>query len=139
METTITAIGFVNSQANGGNSTSQLSYIFNDNNITGSLQFYRLRQVDFDNHSKLSNIVRIKGEKPVTLTIDGLFPNPASNVVNVLINAPNKDKVTLIDHRYCRQNYDSKSGEYRNRQQYDTGGHQPPDQGHLYGETCLWK
>lgn len=91
-----TAIGFVNSQANGGNSTSELSYSFIDNNITGSLQFYRLRQVDLDNHSKFSNIVRIKGERPVTLTIDALFPNPASRVVNVQINAPNKDKATLM-------------------------------------------
>ena len=47
------------------------------------------------NHSKLSNIVRIKGGKPVSLTIDALFPNPASTLINVLINAPNKDKATL--------------------------------------------
>ncbi len=88
-------IGFVNSQAGGGNSTTELSYTFTDNNVTGSRQYYRLRQVDFDNHSKLSNIVRIKGDNSETLKIDGLFPNPASNMVNVLIAAPNKDKVTL--------------------------------------------
>jgi hypothetical protein len=90
------AIGFVNSQAIGGNSTTQLNYAFTDNSGTGSRQYYRLRQVDIDGHSKLSNIVLIKGDKPLTLTIDGLFPNPASSVVNVLIAAPNKDKATLI-------------------------------------------
>ncbi len=91
-----TAIGFVNSQAISGNSTTQLTYTFSDNNLNGSRQYYRLRQVDFDNYSKLSNIVWIRGEKPVTLMIDGLFPNPASSVVNVLVAAPIKDKVTLV-------------------------------------------
>jgi hypothetical protein len=90
------AIGFVNSQALGGNSVSQLNYTFTDNNVTGSRQYYRLRQVDFDNQSKLSSIVLIKGDKLVSLTIDGLFPNPASTSVNVMIATPNKDKVTLV-------------------------------------------
>ena len=91
-----TALGFVNSQAVSGTSSIQLYYSFTDNNVTGSKQYYRLRQVDFDNHSKLSNIVLIKGDKPVTLTIDGLYPNPASSTVNVLIATPNKDKVTML-------------------------------------------
>jgi hypothetical protein len=80
----------------GGNSSSQLNYTFTDNNPIGSKQYYRLRQVNFDGNSKLSNIVLIKGDKPVILTIDGLFPNPANSLVNVLIAAPNKDKVTLV-------------------------------------------
>jgi hypothetical protein len=91
-----TTLVFVNSNAPGGSSTVQLNYAFTDNNVTGNRQYYRLRQVDFDSHSKLSNIVLIKGEKPVTLMIDGLFPNPASTLVNVLIATPSKDKVTLV-------------------------------------------
>ncbi|MEI9912788.1 MAG: T9SS type A sorting domain-containing protein [Bacteroidota bacterium] len=90
------AIGFVNSSALGGNSTSQLDYVFTDNSVVGSRQYYRLRQMNFDGNSELSNIVLIKGDKPVTLTIDGLFPNPAGSVVNVLIATANKDKITLI-------------------------------------------
>ncbi len=91
-----TTLGFVNTLALGGNSTSQLNYTYTDNNVTGSRQYYRLRQVNFDGNSKLSNIVLIKGDKPVSLTIDGLFPNPANSLVNVLIAAPNKDKVTMV-------------------------------------------
>lgn len=91
-----TAIGFVNSQALGGNSTIELNYAFTDNNVIGNRQYYRLRQANFDGISKLSNIVLIKGDKPVTLMIDGLFPNPASTLVNVLIAAPGKDKVTML-------------------------------------------
>jgi hypothetical protein len=88
--------GFVNSQALGGNSTIQLNYTFTDNSVTGSRQYYRLRQVDIDGRSKFSNIVLIKGDKPTTITIDGLFPNPASTLVNVIVAAPNSDKVTLV-------------------------------------------
>lgn len=91
-----TAIGFVNSLAFGGNSTTALSYSFTDNNPAGSKQYYRLRQVDMDNHSKISNVVLIKGDKPVTLSIDGLFPNPASTNVNVMIGAPVRDKITVM-------------------------------------------
>jgi hypothetical protein len=90
------ALGFVNSQAIGGNSTIQLNYAFTDNSVTGSRQYYRLRQIDLNSNSKFSNIVLIKGDKPVTLMIDGLFPNPASTIVNVLIATPNKDKVTML-------------------------------------------
>jgi trimeric autotransporter adhesin len=90
------SLGFVNSQALDGNSTIQLNYTFTDNSVIGSRQYYRLRQVNFDGHNKFSNIVLIKTDKPVTLMIDGFFPNPASTLVNVLIAAPNKDKLTLL-------------------------------------------
>jgi hypothetical protein len=90
------SIGFVNSLAAGGNSSAQLIYGFTDNNVTGDRQYYRLRMVSLNNNSKLSNVVLIKGDKPVTLMIDGLFPNPANSVVNVLIGSPGHDKVSLL-------------------------------------------
>jgi hypothetical protein len=90
------SIGFVNSLAAGGNSSSQIDYGFIDNNLTGDRQYYRLRMVSLNNSSKLSNVVLIKGEKPLTLMIDGLFPNPANSVVNVLIGSPGHDKLTLL-------------------------------------------
>lgn len=89
------SIGFVNSMAPGGNSSTQLNYAFTDNNFTGLKQFYRLRQVDFDNRSKLSNIVLLKSDKPTLITIDGMFPNPATTVVNLMISSPVKDKLTM--------------------------------------------
>lgn len=91
-----TSIGFVNTLAPGGNSATNLNYNFTDNSVAGSKQFYRLRQVDIDNRSRFSTVVLIKGDKPTTIAIDGLFPNPASSVVNVLIAAPSKDKVTVM-------------------------------------------
>lgn len=90
-----TSIGFVNSLAANGNSSVEINYTFTDNNVSGSKQFYRLRQVDFDNRSKLSNIVLIKSDKPAVITIDRMFPNPATTVVNLMLSSPVRDKVQM--------------------------------------------
>jgi len=89
-------LGFVNSRATGGNSVDALEYGFVDNNPVGTKQYYRLRQEDLDGRTKLSNVVLIKGNKPMSLSIGGLFPNPASTEISVLLDAPVKDKVTLL-------------------------------------------
>ncbi|MEP6952141.1 MAG: T9SS type A sorting domain-containing protein [Ginsengibacter sp.] len=89
-------VSFVNSQAPGGSSTGNLNYTFTDNNPAGTKQYYRLRQVDIDNHGKYSNILLIRGNKPLTLEIGGLFPNPANNIMNVIIGAPASNDVTLV-------------------------------------------
>ena len=93
---TYTSIGFVNSLANGGNSSVSLNYTFTDNTVTGLRQYYRLRQVDIGGNSKLSNIVLIKSYKPTLITIDGFFPNPATTTINMLVSSPLKDKVSLV-------------------------------------------
>ena len=89
-------IGFVNSIANGGNSTVQLNYTFTDNNVTGLRQYYRLRQVDLGGYNRLSNVVLIKSDRPTMITIDGIFPNPATTTINILVGAPVKDKVSIV-------------------------------------------
>lgn len=94
--TIYTDLGFVNSRAAGGNSSDALDYSYIDNNPAGIKQYYRLRQEDLDGRSKYSNVVLIKGNRPELLTVAGLFPNPASTEVNVLIDAPLKDKLTLL-------------------------------------------
>lgn len=91
-----TSIGFVSSLAAGGNSNDKLSYRFTDNTPAGVKQYYRLRQEDFDGRNKLSNIVLINGAKPVNVAIDGLFPNPARSVLNVLVSAPERTRLTLL-------------------------------------------
>jgi len=90
-----TSIGFVNSRAQGGNSSSPLSYTFNDQSFSGDRQYYRLRQVDLDGRSRNSNVVLIKGVRPTVFTFGGLFPNPATSKLNVLVEAPSKDDVVL--------------------------------------------
>jgi len=90
------ALGFVNSQATRGNSANTLSYSFIDNDPAGINQYYRLRQVDIDNHSKYSNVIILKGGKPTTLVIASLFPNPAKSVVNMQVASPADHKVTIV-------------------------------------------
>jgi hypothetical protein len=85
-------VGSVNSL---GNTASQRSYAFTDNNISGTKQLYRLRQVDVSGSAKLSNIISITGVKPSVLALAGLFPNPAASKINVLVNAPSKDNITI--------------------------------------------
>ena len=89
-------LDFVNSKALNGNSSSVLNYTVTDHNATGIRQYYRLRQMDIDNRSEFSNIISIEGEKPLGLTIDRLFPNPARNSVNIQITSPDKDKITVF-------------------------------------------
>ncbi|GEM_PF-1396389 len=90
------AIEFVVSKAISGNSSSILNYSFADNNVTSTRNYYRLRQVDIDNRSKLSKILLLDNDRPLILTIEGLFPNPASSIANVQISSPVKDKVTIF-------------------------------------------
>jgi hypothetical protein len=90
-------LGFVSSIAQGGFSASQLNYTFTDINPSGVKHYYRLRQLDYDGRSKFSSIVMIRGNKPLSLAIGGIFPNPANgSLVNVIIDAPKQDRVTLV-------------------------------------------
>lgn len=92
-----TSLGFVNSLATNGNSTSALAYSFDDNAPSAAKRnYYRLVQKDFDGRGKQSNVVVVSGDKPTTIGITGLFPNPASNQVNVLVAAPARQDVTLV-------------------------------------------
>ena len=78
-----------------GNSAAQRSYNFADNTFRGIKQLYRLRQVDRNGVAKLSNIVSISSNRPTTLAVSGLFPNPAATKLNVLVDAPQKDNITI--------------------------------------------
>jgi Secretion system C-terminal sorting domain len=91
-----TKIGFVNTLATGGSSTSNLTYTFIDDKINaGTVQYYRLRQVDKNNQSKYSVIVTIKGEKVAIITIVGIAPNPVQNNLVASISSPTKNLVNL--------------------------------------------
>jgi len=89
------SIGFVNSQV-GGFTNEEQHYTFDDPNPTGKKQYYRLNQKDIDGNGKLSNVVMITRDRPTVLGIGGLFPNPASTLVNVIIDAPQRDKITIV-------------------------------------------
>jgi hypothetical protein len=79
-----------------GNTTAQRTYNFADNNISGTKQLYRLRQLDRNGSQKLSNTVVITGEKAAILAMSGLFPNPAATQISLLIDAPAKDNLSIV-------------------------------------------
>jgi len=96
-----TPIGFVNSLAVSGNSTSTLRYVFEDLNAGPAKQFYRLRQMDIDGLSKLSNIVHIIGGMPQMLSVASSFPIPTHSQLNVVITSPVNEllQLSIIDSR----------------------------------------
>lgn len=90
-------VGWVSSQASGGNSDVMLSYAYTDvNNVKGITQ-YRVRQVDMDGKASYSNVKAVRGEdQPVKLTI---YPNPSRDGrVNIAFdNEMAVRNVTILD------------------------------------------
>jgi hypothetical protein len=78
-------IAFVFSAAQGGNSSSVLSYSYNDLNTAKGVSQYRLQQVDMDNRAKYSEIRSVRSEEmPSKLLV---FPNPSvDGKVNVVFD-----------------------------------------------------
>jgi hypothetical protein len=93
---TFSSLGFVTSKADNGNSNHELSYNFIDNQLTASVYYYRLRQVDLNGKTNYSNTIVIKGDRVNTIKMSGLYPNPATEEITVSIDAPNAEKVVLV-------------------------------------------
>jgi len=71
-------IGFVNGY---GTTTTPQHYTLLDKEPLGSINYYRLRQIDFDGTANLSNIVAVKGsDKHSELKLN---PNPAAAIVEI--------------------------------------------------------
>lgn len=66
-----------------GNSSFEKSYSFRDNNPLDGNNYYRLNQVDKDNTSELSKVVKVTFGSLATVS---LSPNPAKEVVNIVLN-----------------------------------------------------
>lgn len=88
-------IGYVQSQANSGNSNSKLNYSFIDNSLSGDKQYYRLREIDLNGSEKLSNIILIKGIQLKILKIDAVFPNPVITTLNIFISSSEHHNIIL--------------------------------------------
>ncbi|MFK8104858.1 MAG: T9SS type A sorting domain-containing protein [Saprospiraceae bacterium] len=73
-------IGYVEGN---GNSFAAIAYDFLDTNPTKGWSYYRLKQVDFDGSYAYSNTIAIRYDITADEVI--LFPNPASNELNLEI------------------------------------------------------
>jgi hypothetical protein len=88
--TNFTAIGWVNGV---GNSSSPKDYSFIDATPLKGGNFYRLKQIDIDNHSKLSDIRKVDFEQVIDFSV---YPNPATTVLNVQLSS-NIETIKISD------------------------------------------
>ena len=89
-------LAFIASKAENGVSNAVLSYTFEDAKPLASINFYRLKQIDKDGRFGLSNIISLAGSKADKFDIVNLYPNPASNSINLTINAVKDESIKLV-------------------------------------------
>ncbi len=68
-------------------------YDFSDLGPVNGINFYRLKQVDFDGKFNYSNIVAVKFDNPV-ISITTINPNPVVKLLNIVCNANEATAVT---------------------------------------------
>ncbi len=85
-------VGWVNG---AGHSQSTLHYSLIDPNATALTSYYRMRQVDYDGTSEDSPVVVVHGSAHGNAF--AVFPNPASEVVNVGLDRALIASVELLD------------------------------------------
>lgn len=90
------SIAFVSSLAVSGNSNMKLSYQYNDNNGSGNITQYRIKQTDFDGKFSYSPVRAVQGQNQLARTV--VFPNPSSNgKVTVLYPDATARNIVLFD------------------------------------------
>jgi len=73
----------VNSEALNGNSTTHLNYKACDISPYSGINYYRLKQTDYNGYYTYSNIAQVSFDKHSFVSI---FPNPASNIVYINVS-----------------------------------------------------
>lgn len=87
-------VGFVNSKADGGSGSTQLSYVFNEVSNTNAVSWYRLVQVNLDGTKKILPALAIRGLEDLKKML--VYPNPGSTV-NVLFGSSSVRDISLFD------------------------------------------
>jgi hypothetical protein len=88
-------LAFIGSKAFDGNSSSVLTYQIADEKPLVSSNYYRLKQIDKDGKSIISDIVSLKGSGSNSLSFSAVYPNPAKSFVNVIISTPDNTIATI--------------------------------------------
>lgn len=93
---TFSTITRIKSKAEDGNSNAALQYRYIDEKPLAGTNYYRLLQTDRDGRQSFSSIVVLKGEKVNALSLAGLYPNPVTDVVNLLLESPVNTKFNIV-------------------------------------------
>jgi hypothetical protein len=85
-------VGFVESRAEGGTSTQAHTYRFTDTDLpyAADSMRYRLRQVDVDGSTQLSDPVTVARSRVQQVALHETFPNPARRQVTVRYAVPDR-------------------------------------------------
>ena len=89
-------VNFIETKATNGNSATVLNYQFIDAKPFAGITYYRLKQIDLNGKTTLSNVVAIKGDKVTNLTLTDVYPNPTAKLLNVVISSPVDNKVNIV-------------------------------------------
>jgi hypothetical protein len=90
-----TKIAVINSKATNGTSNGANDYSYTDEKYFGATNYYRLRQLDKDGKATLSNVVVLKSAQITKAQISRIFPNPVQEKLNVVLNTPTSERVTI--------------------------------------------
>ncbi len=90
-----TTLAFVASKADNGNSAQLIHYQLKDEQPLTTNNYYRLKQIDKDGKTTLSNIVLLKAGNATKLEVAAVYPNPVKNNLTVLINTSTTEKATI--------------------------------------------
>ena len=88
-ETAFSQLDFVASQAAAGNSTVDLQYHYADNNSYYGITYYRLKQVDLDDHFTYTVIRAVSGNNGAAVSVK-MYPNPNRGQFMVRIDGTTK-------------------------------------------------
>lgn len=88
------SISFVQSKSINGNSNRPLEYQFTHSQPSLGQNYYRLKQLDYDNNFEFTRIVSAKINSTNSITI---YPNPASDIVQIK-GLPEKNAVTISNN-----------------------------------------
>ena len=85
-------IGFV---PGFGTTTEMKSYSFRISDIQSGVQYYRLKQIDFDGTETIYNSVEVTGPVPNTFVLNQNHPNPFNPATTISFSLPVESVVTI--------------------------------------------
>jgi len=85
-------VGFVEGY---GTTTEQRSYSYLDQTVEQGVNFYRLKQVDFDGSFEYSDEIEVDVTGPLSFNLDQNYPNPFNPSTNINFSIPESGNVRL--------------------------------------------